>query len=75
MTKEQAIYEPEKPSITTHQRKEFHQWSKAFDSISATDKESEAEAWIAAALAILVKPNESRSGTPDSGTNQTKKGM
>jgi hypothetical protein len=46
-----------RPSITSEQRSEFRQWSKALAGLSDADKESEAEAWIASALGILGKTN------------------
>ena len=46
-----------RPSITSGQRSAFRQWSEALAGLSDADKESEAEAWIASALGILVKTN------------------
>ena len=47
-----------RPSITPDQRRDFRRWSKAINQLDDATKAEEGEAWIAAAMAILDRPND-----------------
>jgi hypothetical protein len=47
-----------RPSITPDQRRDFRRWSEAINQLDDATKADEGEAWIAAAMAILERPNK-----------------
>ena len=46
-----------RPSITPIQRRDFRRWSEAINQLDDATKADESEAWIAAAMSILDRPN------------------
>jgi hypothetical protein len=46
-----------RPSITPDQRRDFRRWSEAINKLDDHTKAEEGEVWIAAAMAILDRPN------------------